>query len=119
MDDAAAREAAFLWHPEWLDVDQKGVLGDEQERHLLIHAVAESLLYGDHRLASIAKTAEESGIDGHEVRHCLARAFTTGLWRHHKGEGHDEENMAHCFLNELKQLSGSHSSLEFSPKGFE
>ena len=72
--------AALEWHPEWRQPYRAGSLDPEDERHLAVHAAVEDMLTGDPKLAAIAQQAEHDGVDPHEVRHCLGRAFLAGMW---------------------------------------
>jgi hypothetical protein len=63
------------------------------------------MLHADARLASIAADAEGRGIDEHEVRHALGRAFCFALWYHaQEGTGYDPEALAQRFLMELQAV---------------
>lgn len=105
--DDEAIEAAFRWHPGWRDAHGQGLLADEDERHLLVHAAVEGILSCDPQLSALAQAAEGRGADPHEVRHCLGRAFLAGLWDHvHEGTGYDADDMAQRFGEELRQHAG-------------
>ena len=102
-----AIEAALHWHPEWRRAYGKGSLDAEDDRHLVIHAAVEGMLNGDPKLASLATKAEQEGVDPHEVRHCLGRAFLAGMWYHaHEGTGYDADAMAAMFVRELARCRG-------------
>lgn len=105
MEHEQAMEAALRWHPEWRSAYEDGRLQDEDQRHLLVHAAVEGMLPADARLASIAAEAERQGVDRHEVRHCLGRAFSFALWYHaHEGTGYDQDHLAQRFRNELRAV---------------
>jgi hypothetical protein len=106
-NDEHAIEAAFRWHPDWCRAYRAGSLDPEDERHLVVHAAVEGMLHGDPKLAAVAREAEQDGVDPHEVRHCLGRAFLAGLWYHaQEGTGYDAEEMADRFVGELKRSRG-------------
>ena len=100
-DDSQWMDLSIDLHPEWLEAE----LDDEKLRHLTMHSAIEAMLHNDESLASIAQSAEMDGKDGHEVRHCLMRAFVFCLWYHtQEGTRYEEEVMAEQFIKELDQL---------------
>jgi hypothetical protein len=102
-----AIQAALGWHPEWRRGYRAGLLDPEDERHLVVHAAVEGMLYGNPKLVSVAREAELEGVDPHEVRHCLGRAFLAGMWHHvHEGTSYHAEAMVGMFVSELKRSRG-------------
>jgi hypothetical protein len=103
MEHTEAMEAALRWHPEWRD--RRFDLDEEDDRHLVLHIVVESLLASNERFASIAKNAERQGVGGHAIRHCLGSAYIGGMWYHSmEGTGYDPEVMAQQFRSELQNV---------------
>ncbi len=103
-EELQAIEAALAFHPECDSGFWDGLLAEEEERHFLVHAAVEGMLSGNNNLMAIATEAERRGMDPHEVRHCLGRAFLAGMWcAAHEGVGHDPDEMARQFKKELQR----------------
>jgi hypothetical protein len=108
MEFEQAFEAALEWHPEWQDRYWDNRLNEEDNRHLLFHATVEGMLAANENFASIAEQAERRGLDGHEIRHSLARAFLFVSWYHAlEGTGYDPVVMAQRFVLELQKVRRS------------
>lgn len=106
-EDEYALEAAFQRHPEWRERYWNGSLDEQDERHFLVHAAVEGMLSADSNLLTIATEAVERGLDPHDVRHSLGRAFLAGLWyAAHEGVSYDPDNMANRFVNKLQRHGG-------------
>ena len=117
LTEDAAWEIALRDHPEWSRLIEQDSLPDEitDERgepmspraHLSMHAVVERQLASDEPkgVVAIARQLEELGVSQHDIRHEIAQAIATQMWRMMKEECPFDEQQ---YLADLRNIVESH-----------